>query len=178
MQDPFTQDRDATPADFPVRPRGSWEGRVVKRGTPQAQGSKRIGRANGTGKPIVLEANRGLRPWRDDLAALMCRCRPPQALTEPVSVSIHVYLRRPKSHYGTGRNAGVLKATAPVYATCKPDGDKVARAVFDAGTGIWWRDDSVIARHAVLKCYDDGQGERVEVWAWPVAAETHSAPEW
>ena len=39
---------------------------------------------------------------------------------------------RPRSHFGTGRNAGQLKPSAPFYVRTRPDLDKLARAVGDA----------------------------------------------
>ena len=49
-----------------------------------------------------------------------------------------VYLRcvfafeRPKSHYGTGRNDGLVKPSAPIFHTQIPDVDKLLRLVGDA----------------------------------------------
>ena len=43
-------------------------------------------------------------------------------------------MQRPKSHFGTGRNAGKLKPSAPKYPAVKPDVDKLSRAVHDALT--------------------------------------------
>jgi crossover junction endodeoxyribonuclease RusA len=53
---------------------------------------------------------------------------------EPLDVGITWSLARPKSHWGTGRNADRLKPSAPAYPTSPPDLDKLTRAVFDALT--------------------------------------------
>lgn len=39
---------------------------------------------------------------------------------------------RPAGHYGTGRNAGTLKDSAPMHHVVKPDSDKLIRACLDA----------------------------------------------
>jgi crossover junction endodeoxyribonuclease RusA len=51
-----------------------------------------------------------------------------------VKVTLVATFARPKSHLGTGRNAGVVKESAPVWHTTYPDGDKSARAVGDSLT--------------------------------------------
>jgi hypothetical protein len=53
---------------------------------------------------------------------------------EPVALVITYSLLRPASHYGTGRNAGIVKPSAPQYPTARgtKDMDKLERAIFDA----------------------------------------------
>jgi Holliday junction resolvase RusA-like endonuclease len=124
---------------------------------PVPQGSKRIGRHRGTGRPLVLDDNRNLEAWRA-LVAGMARKewngRPP--ITVPVSVWADFYLPRPAGHFGTGRNAGKLKDSAPVWPAVKPDGDKLLRAVFDSLTtaGVW-KDDSLAVVWSGAKHYAD-----------------------
>ncbi len=63
------------------------------------------------------------------------RPRPTIGKPTPVEVTIVASFPRPASHYGTGRNAGSLKAWAP--STCHaqiPDSDKVSRLICDALT--------------------------------------------
>lgn len=124
---------------------------------PVPQGSKRIGRHRGTGRPLLLDDNRNLEAWRD-LVAGMARKewngRPPIAVA--VSVWADFYLPRPAYHFGTGRNAGKLKDSAPEWPAVKPDGDKLLRAVFDSLTtaGVW-RDDSLAVVWSGAKHYAD-----------------------
>ncbi len=81
---------------------------------------------------------------------------------EPLSFALAVTFRfvrtRPASHFGTGRNAGKLKASAPAKPITRPDGLKLARAAEDGGTGIVWSDDSVIVRHVIEKVYGPEPG--------------------
>jgi Holliday junction resolvase RusA-like endonuclease len=50
----------------------------------------------------------------------------------PVSLTATFRFPRPANHYGTGRNRGCLKPTAPDWKTTKPDLDKVLRSVGDS----------------------------------------------
>lgn len=115
-------------------------------GVPQAQGSKRLVR--GRGPDRMIESNdRTLRPWRATIAgearAKFERYGGPT--TEAVAVTLGFMFARPKSHYGSGRNAGELKRSAPAYKSTKPDIDKLVRAVLDSLTGIVFVDDGQVA---------------------------------
>jgi Holliday junction resolvase RusA-like endonuclease len=71
---------------------------------------------------------------------------------------------RPKSHYGTGRNAGTLKPGAPLYHASRPDRDKLERAINDALkiAGIF-KDDSQNAAGGSKKIYGARPGCRITV---------------
>ena len=119
----------------------TWSGRAVVYGLPQSMGSKRLGRING--RPVIIDAkDRQLRSWQGELRAAMLADAPESPLTGPVEVWVEVVLPRPKSHYGTGKNADKLKPTAPTWAPVRPDGDKILRAGLDCLTGLWVRDDA------------------------------------
>lgn len=118
-------------------------------GTPQQQGSKR---SLGAGRPFI-EANRNLAPWRADaIARLQAEWGGCDPITEPVSVDVAFAFARPASHFGVGRNAGVLKASAPRAKATAPDLDKLCRALGDALTqsGVL-RDDALIAEWVASK---------------------------
>lgn len=53
-------------------------------------------------------------------------------LTGPVRVSVVFTFARPKSHYGTGRNADRLKDAAPEFHTQPADVDKLSRLLLDS----------------------------------------------
>ena len=61
----------------------------------------------------------------------------------PGACKVHLMhiLPRPKSHYCTGKNSTVLRNTAPVHHTQKPDALKFGRATEDGLTGALWLDD-------------------------------------
>ena len=117
-------------------------------GTPQQQGSKR-----NVGGNRSIEANKNLAPWRADaIACLQAEWGVCGPITEPVSVDVVFDFARPASHYGTGRNAGVLKDSAPSGKATAPDLDKLCRALGDALTkaGVL-RDDALIAEWVARK---------------------------
>jgi crossover junction endodeoxyribonuclease RusA len=70
---------------------------------------------------------------------------------KPMEVVLTFYFPRPQSHYGTGRNAHILKPSAPDYPTKPPDIDKLMRAIFDGATdaGLWLDDAQVVDVHAI-----------------------------
>lgn len=88
----------------------------------------------------------------------------------PVAVRLDVVLPRPAAHYGTGRNAGQVKASAPALPCVTPDSDKVARLVLDGLTdaGVWLDDRQVVVLR-VSKRYQEGPEDlprtEVDVWA-------------
>ena len=63
--------------------------------------------------------------------------------------------RRPAGHFGTGRNAGKLKPSSPLYVRTRPDVDKLVRAIADAMTGIVYRDDSQLVAVKAEKHYGE-----------------------
>jgi crossover junction endodeoxyribonuclease RusA len=78
-------------------------------------------------------------------------------LEGPVRVVADFYLPRPKGHYGTGRNAGRVRDSAPGYPEHRPDLDKLARALLDGlGMGGAWADDCQVTHLHVSKLYADG----------------------
>lgn len=130
-------------------------------GTAKPQGSKTM--FNGH----MVEANTGLRDWRTviTLYARQAKGRSqgwPAA--GPVAITADFHFKRPKSHYGTGRNTGKVKKNAPRYVTATPDLDKLMRALgdglVDAGVLV---DDSVIVREHLLKMYHDEPGVLVTI---------------
>ena len=76
--------------------------------------------------------------------------------SEALQISLEFYFDRPKSHYGTGKNADKLKSSAPKFHTKKPDVDNLAKAVLDAcqDAGLF-KDDSAVVGLTVEKFYID-----------------------
>jgi len=71
----------------------------------------------------------------------------------PVQLILAFDLSRPGSHLGTGKNAGIVKPSAPGWPTPAPDLDKLVRCINDALTdaGIWRDDSQVVAIHALKR---------------------------
>ena len=79
---------------------------------------------------------------------------------EPLDLTMWFYMKRPKSHYGTGRNCDVLKKNHPTMHTKKPDIDNLIKFVLDAGNGLLWKDDSVVVNITAYKRYSNNKNPR------------------
>lgn len=137
-------------------------------GQARPQGSPRalIGKS---GRAFVTEdtrGNRGYRSWRQSCTLEMMLDAPQTPVDGPVAVTLAVYVPRPKAHYRGGKHAAELKPNAPVYPATGIDLDKLQRCLGDAGTGVWWRDDSRIVRWNVERRFADDGPERIEVEAF------------
>jgi Holliday junction resolvase RusA-like endonuclease len=133
-------------------------------GHAQPAGSKRH-----IGGGRVIDANPNAGDWKRDVARVaaeaMIAARLDGELWDgPVGMSLLFSRARPKGHYGTGRNAGVLKPSAPPYPTTKPDSLKLTRGVEDALTGVVWRDDAQVVEQTVMKRWGTPEGVEVRVW--------------
>lgn len=85
----------------------------------------------------------------------------------PLAVEATFYKGRPVSHFGTGRNSGVLKGSAPAFPAVVPDATKLWRALEDDLTSVLWHDDSRIVSQLVRKRYGDVSGARLRLWELP-----------
>lgn len=133
-------------------------------GRPAQQGSKRAFKHKHTGKIVMLDMSANLKPWRTQVsAAARSEMRGEPPTHDAVRVFLFFTFQRPKNHYGTGKNAGVLKAGRPRWYSSAPDIDKLSRACLDAMTGIAYRDDSQVAGLTAEKAYGDAPGVRVVV---------------
>jgi len=112
-------------------------------GKPQSQGSKNAFRL-ANGRTVLVEASKGLKPWRETVA-LACK----QAMMEQqdmrqvegaVRLDCTFYFVKPKS---------VTRERPSV----KPDLDKVCRGIGDALTGVAWKDDSQVVELNARKVY-------------------------
>lgn len=76
-----------------------------------------------------------------------------QPLSGPLSAKFFFYRSRPKGHYGTGRNSGKLKPSAPAWPTTKPDKDNYEKFVLDCMNQIVFKDDSQVVDSRSIKAY-------------------------
>lgn len=84
---------------------------------------------------------------------------PPQAISGGIQIELEFNMLRPKSHFGTGRNLGILKDSAPKEHLRTPDLDNLVKFVLDAMNGKFYVDDSQIININCKKVYADKQGE-------------------
>lgn len=141
------------------------------RGLPAPQGSKR-GFVRGA-RAVLVESSAKVRPWREAVVAAAVAALEAGVTSYPRGVPLMVSLRfhvpRPKSHYGTGRNATRLKPTAPAFPTTMPDLDKLVRSTLDAlTTAGMYRDDSQVTKAQVAKRYVAEPGELTPFGLVPV----------
>lgn len=130
-------------------------------GQPQPAGSKTVGFAK-SGQHFVRDSAKGSAEWKRTVAQVAGAEMSGRSLLEgPLGLVVDFYLPRPKGHFGTGRNAGSVKGSAPLFPVTKPDATKLLRAVEDALTGIVWRDDAQVVEQHVRKHY--GEPTRVEI---------------
>lgn len=130
-------------------------------GDPAVQGSKRAFVLPGTRRAVLVDASKKTKPWRAlvSLSAQQALAGRPWQLDGAFRVELSFNFQRPKSHYG--KNG--IKADAPEFHTTRLDLDKLCRAVFDAGSGILWRDDRLIYVLHAERAYGETPGVRIEV---------------
>lgn len=122
-------------------------------GIPRPQGSKKPFVSKGTGRAMMKESSGdNLASWRADVTEAARRARPENLIACPVQTVMTFKFPRPKSHYGTGRNVGILKATAPAYPISRGhhgDLEKLERAINDSigHAGVWIDDVLVVDSH-------------------------------
>lgn len=133
-------------------------------GIPAPQGSKRH-----VGNGRMVESSKAVGPWREAVRAECQRAiesGQEPVMDGPVQLQATFFLPRPKGHFGTGRNAGRVRESAPKRPASKPDSDKLARALLDGLTaGGAWRDDAQVVDARICKYYaTDGIPPGVLVW--------------
>jgi Holliday junction resolvase RusA-like endonuclease len=83
----------------------------------------------------------------------------------PLYVSFIFIFPRPKSHYGTGKNANVLKPHSPEYCDQVPkDVDNMEKFYCDSFNCIHYPDDKQIIKSETFKRYASGRDEMPHVW--------------
>jgi crossover junction endodeoxyribonuclease RusA len=103
-------------------------------GRPAPQGSKRH-----VGGGRLVESSKAVGPWRTVVAWHAAQAYQSAPVEGPIRVSLVFVMPRP---------AGTPKRATPP-AVKRPDTDKLTRAIFDALSGVVWKDDSqVVELHA------------------------------
>lgn len=145
------------PATAGAGPAGAPAISVTVHGLPAPQGSKRH-----VGHGRMVESSKAVAPWRQDVkyAALdaVAATADWSALDGPLVASMVFTFARRKGHFGTGRNAHLLRATAPVRPAVYPDLSKLVRSTEDALTGVVWADDARVVEYTRLAKHYAGDG--------------------
>jgi Holliday junction resolvase RusA-like endonuclease len=109
-----------------------------------------------TGRIVVVDAG-GPKTylWKDKVAKEAREQYQDGLVYGALVVECDIFIDRPKSHYGTGKNSKILKASSPKHPIYKPDATKLWRSTEDALTGVVWHDDAQIVKETVEKIYTD-----------------------
>lgn len=118
---------------------------------------------NGRVLTCVVEADKRSPAWRQQVARAAREVHGAGLLDGPLRLDITFIRPRPKSHYGSGRNAAALKPNAPSYPTQRPDVLKLARAIEDSLTGVIYRDDAQVVTEHLAKRWGDSYSVHVRV---------------
>lgn len=117
------------------------------------------------GSPLALKRHRTFRKGnftgtydpskneKSDFLAKVQQHAPDQPWTCPIHMMVTFDFDRPKSHFGTGKNAGKLKANAPMWHTKTPDLDNLVKFICDAMNKVFFKDDSQICLISMQKRY-------------------------
>lgn len=122
----------------------------------------------------IVDANQKSRAWKD-LVSQEAGKIADGLLEGPLWLEALFYRPRPAGHFGKGRNAGVLKSSAPSHPATRPDATKLLRAVEDALTGVLYRDDAQIVHQVVAKKW--GEPARVVIKIALIGSSCDDAPE-
>ena len=100
------------------------------------------------GRPVIatMDSNKNSKAWMQSVreAAIIALPSGFELIHMPVRLAVEFHFARPQSHFGSGKNAGTLKATAPRLHAQSPDLDKLCRCLADALIGIVIADDKLI----------------------------------
>ena len=135
---------------------------LVILGDPKAQGRHRTYTKGRGGRPLpfAIQVDPSKKD-KENLRVVVQQQAPEQPLDGPLAVELSFYFPYRSGDYGTGRNAGILKESAPIYHTVRPDCDNCIKLILDALKSVFWRDDSLISKLSATKCYD--QKPRTEI---------------
>lgn len=103
----------------------------------------------------VTQKHKDRGKWEKAVHGAAVAARDSDPLPGGFNVSLTFYLDRPAGHYGTGRNHGTVKRSAPNIPISHRAGDidKLTRSVLDGLTGALWDDDKQVQRCDSLKVY-------------------------
>ena len=135
-------------------------------GKPSPSGSKKAFQHSKTGKIVVVDTAKGKAKWQT-----LCKRAATAAVKEsgwkcasgPITLYVEFRFARPKSHYRTGKNATLLKESAPFWHIQKPDRTKLLRCLEDSFKGVLWKDDSQVMSGEACKYWGEVDAAHVRV---------------
>ena len=88
-----------------------------------------------------------------------------KAFSGPVFIAFHFYIKRPKSHFGTGVNSKKIKDKSPDFHITKPDLTNLEKFAEDCLTKLEiWPDDSyIVGKYSTKQYSENGIDEYTEI---------------
>ncbi|MES2737255.1 MAG: RusA family crossover junction endodeoxyribonuclease [Verrucomicrobiota bacterium] len=135
-------------------------------GLPCPGGSKRfVGFGKKTGRAVLIDdAGERNKNWRTSVAQVGSQAMTGLPLfSGPLNASMEMVMPRPKGHLNS---KGLVKTSAPIAPTTKPDVLKLARSTEDALTGVVWVDDAQTVELTLKKRFaapGEGTGARIKI---------------
>ncbi len=122
---------------------------IIVYGNPIAKKRPRFSRR---GKHVVTynEQEKEEESFRNEVFHQLKSTEP---CNSPMRVFLQFWMKRPKSHFRTGKYSGILKEAAPKIHVGRPDVDNLIKFVFDALNGLVWTDDCIIYSIGAFKLY-------------------------
>ena len=128
---------------------------LIVDGNPKPLKRHRTGRNNHTYDPSKAD--------KEEFLWSVSNKKPMNPYVIPLFVDMYFYMKRPKVHYGTGKNSDMLKKDAPHFHTNTPDLDNLTKFVLDALNKVFWKDDSCICYFTAVKQYDTNPRTIIEI---------------
>jgi Holliday junction resolvase RusA-like endonuclease len=92
---------------------------------------------------------------KESFASIVQSQAPKEPISDIIFLEVVFYMSRPKNHYKTGKNKGILKETAPEYHSGRPDLDNLTKFVQDSLNKIFYKDDALICQLTASKVYSE-----------------------
>ena len=100
---------------------------------------------------------------KKDFLILVYDKRPQSPILGAIKLTVKFTMPRPMAHYGTGKNAGILKSNAPTKHIKRPDVDNNVKFILDSLSKIYWKDDSQIWMLTAIKVYGENPKTDIKI---------------
>jgi len=126
---------------------GSRTFKVVGKATPHSY------KAQNFGKFASIYTPKNVKEWKAFVQTyLQSSDLVGKKIEGPIRLDMDFFFERPKSHFGTGKNLGVIKKSAPEFHIKKPDTENLLKPVKDVMTRLgFFKDDSQIVSEHIRK---------------------------
>lgn len=123
-------------------------------GIPVPGGSKRAFVLPGGKRAAIVDAaGQNVKNWKADIKRIAWEHRPERLFDGAIELKLVFLLRRPQSHYRSGRYKNFIKSSSPLWHMKQPDLTKLLRSTEDALTGVIWKDDNQVHKINAEKIY-------------------------